>query len=158
MKKIFLTVAVIASASMAFVSCKKDDNSDNGNYTSLNAVLANAGPQTKTFVVDAATGGTFYGNKYVFVFPPSVFRTPTGGVVTGNVTVSVLEVLRKSEMLFARMLPVSNGNQLRSSGELKITASQNGQELRLQQGNPIEIRIPQGGIDGNGMEFFRAPR
>ena len=112
-------------------------------------------PQTKSVSIDAATGGTFRGNSGTrYQFPPNAFVTQAGLPVTGAVDVRVIEALTHSQMMFGKMLPVSNGQGLVSGGEARVQAFQNGQELRIAPGATYRINMPYGGANGANMQRF----
>jgi hypothetical protein len=121
----------------------------------LGAVMASLAPQYKEVTINAATGGTFRGNSGTrYVFPPNSFVTQTGLPVTGNVQVRVVEVLDEADMLFSGVLPSSNGEPLLSGGEVFVGATQGGQPLAMAEGKSYEARMPQAGVDANGMGLF----
>ena len=156
MKKLLLPAALAATVVATMYGCKKDTTTpvNTDNYTSLRTAWSAQAPASKSFTVDAASGGSFYGTSCRYVFPANAFRTLAGASVTGSVTVEVQEMLKPSDMIFSRILPVSNGQQLISGGEVSVNASQNGQKLLLKDYSTMQIQIPQFGNGGTGMGFF----
>ncbi len=155
MKRIFYSTIVLIGSAIAFSACNKnEDSNDQPKYATVRAAMETVAPKPVTFNVDAATGGNFLIGKSRLIIPPGAFKTTFGTAVAGIVNVEVLEVLTKSDMTFSRILPVSNGDQLVSAGEFWVRAKQNGSQLLLQNGTPIEIRVPQFGMTAAGMQFF----
>jgi len=162
MKRPIVTGAVITVfAALAFTACKKEDkNGGNGSnptgpYSSVSQVYTELRTPSKTVTIDAATGGSFRGLKGTrFIFPANAFRTAAGAGVTGSVQVEVREMLDHSDMIFSKLLPVSNNNPLISGGEVWVNATQNGQKLYLKNNTYFRANIPYDGNNGNGMLLF----
>lgn len=155
MKRLHVAALWATGLALCLSACKGKDKEEPGLYGDLSSARASVAPQPVTFTVDAATGGVFQGRRYRYAFQPNAFRTPAGATVTGAVTVEALDVFSPSEMIFSRIMPVSNGDGLVSGGEVRILASQNGQQLRMAPGMPVDVRMPQDGNNTAGMEFFR---
>ncbi len=151
MKKIIAATALLAACVGA---CKKD-NKNTSIYT-LQSVYASLAPTERVVTVDAVAGATFRsavtGVRYII--PANAFQNSAGTLVTGNVQVYVTEYLKKSDMLFSGVLPISNGEPLISGGEVQFRAKQNGQELWLAPGKKVQMNIPQGGQPRDGMMLF----
>lgn len=158
MKKSISILALGAMAISSLVSCRKETNVSTvtGPYSSMQSIYSLLRLQPKTMLIDAATGGSFYGNSGTrYIVQPSSFLTATGANVTGNVTMQVCEYLQKGDMMFSKMLPVSNGEPLVSGGEISVTATQDGQSVFLKPYHTIQAMVPQGGIAPTDMVFFR---
>src|SRR4051812_42251522 len=121
----------LAIAALCIAACGKTYNpgpdpsgEPGGNYTMASA-MAELMVAPRTVTIDAGTGGTFNGNSGTrYSFPPNAFKTATGVIVTGNVAIQVSEYLKKSDMLFSGMLPISGGEPLLSGGEINVAATQ----------------------------------
>ena len=121
----------------------------------MDAVFGMLSLQPKTLTVDAAIGGSFYGNSGTrYIFYGNTFQTATGASVTGNMQIEVTEYLNKGDMLFSKMLPISNNEPLISGGEISVVATQNGQPVYLKYMNTFQAHIPQPGGAPSGMEIF----
>ncbi len=156
MKKVLIASFSIALFSAA--SCTKPKESVSGTYSSLATVFSDIAPKSKITIIDAAAGGSFYGNSGVrYVFPPNSFRTATGGTVTGNVSIQTTEYLSKSDMILSGVLPISNGQPLISGGESYIKASQGNTELFMAAGKNYTINFPQKSTPLAGMGLFFSP-
>lgn len=113
------------------------------------------------FTVDAASGGIITGSQGTKVnFPPNVFGL-NGSPVTGNVTVQLIEIYDKSDIILKNMSTLgerSNGDKeaLKSAGEFFIDAKQGANELELLGMIEVTSRnVAPGDMDWN-MKLFRA--
>jgi len=144
---------------LAFTSCKKGDGQNtavNGPYTSLSDVYGKLAPTPKTTSISVSSGGTVTasgGTRYVF--PPNAFVTSTGASVTGSVQVVVNDWLNRADMIFGKVIPISNGNSLESGGQAYVSVTQNGQEVFMKPGSRYEMKLPQFGKTVSGMDLFR---
>lgn len=113
------------------------------------------------FQVDAVAGGTITGAGNVQVsFGPDAFRKPNGAAVTGQVEVSLLEVLDVHDMIWYNAQTVGNDNGtvriLKSGGAVRVTARQGAQELVLGPGG-MSVVVPTTDYDPN-MQLFTEDR
>lgn len=109
----------------------------------------------RTIVFTPATGGSFYGNSGTkYTFPANAFQTVSGGSVTGTIQLDVTEYVKRGDMIFSRVLPVSNGEPLVSGGEILVTATQGSTKLMLKPGVTYTADVPQLGAISTGMQFF----
>jgi len=155
----FFAIALIAG-------CKKDNPSDPispsptpvaGRTVFEQFVANNMANATQTYSVNATTGGQVMGNKGTqLIFEPNAFRQLDGSLVTGTVTVKLVEVLSIGDMIWLNKQTIGNDNgtlkMLRSGGELGLTASQGGNFLRIAPGGLV-AKIPTSTGDTN-MELF----
>ncbi len=161
MKKLFIPFVLLL---LLTDSCKKkeDNNGTTGNttvyktYGSMDEIYAELSLKPKAVTFDAATGSKFYGNSGTqYVFQPNCFQDATGASVTGTVRVEVTEWMKKGDMIFSKMLPISNEQPLMSAGEIYVQATQGGQEIFLKPGFQFQANIPQGGPVDSAMIVFR---
>ncbi len=111
-------------------SCGKTYNSGKGPFTDIQAALDSQKVSARTNIIDATAGGSFTNESGVqFVFPPNAFKNSAGDIVSGNVDISSAVYMKKSDMIFSKLYPVSNGQPLISGGEYFMRPSQNGVEL-----------------------------
>jgi hypothetical protein len=87
-------------------------------------------------------------------FKENSFVTQGGNPVTGSVDVFVKEVATPGEMILCDLPTMANGRLLESGGEYNITASQNGNQLKLAPGKYVKIEIPHRGNNMSGMQVF----
>lgn len=164
-----LRVCVVA-VSLCIFGCKKEkeniipttNNSGNNNnpkpkptYNNVGEVFKLLEVKPKTVIIDANKNETFYGSSGTrYIIPANALEKMDGSPVSGNVEVTVREFLTKGDMIFSKMLPVSNGQPLISGGELDIKATQNGQPLRIKDGMVFTANIPQAHTADPAMIFF----
>jgi len=111
----------------------------------------------QTFSVNALAGGSITGADGVQItFMPGAFQTQLGGVVNGTVTVKLVEALTVGKMLLINKQTVGAQSSvlkpLTSGGQFRLTASQNGQPMKLTAGGSFVI-VP-ANIPDPQMELF----
>jgi hypothetical protein len=89
-----------------------------------------------------------------YVFSANAFQTAAGVSVTGQVQLQLSEYLQKGDMIFSKMLPVSNDEPLLSAGEVNVVATQNGQPVYLKAGSPFTALVPQTITPPANLAFF----
>ncbi len=141
------------------VSCKKKDDTNSVpvyvTYSSLDTIYKMMQVPSKFVSVDGATGGVIIGNSGTkYVIPSGCLQDSLGNSITGAVIFEVAEYLNKGDMIFSRMLPVSNGEPLFSAGEIYINAMQGPLKVYLKPGCTCTASIPQGKTPEPGMSFF----
>lgn len=163
MTKKLVTVALLSVIAVA--SCKKSTTSvtvepppvDSTMYYtySMNSIYTSLKNQPKTVTFNPAVGGQVVGNSgTVYSFPANAFQPASGGSVSGNITLMLTEYLSKGDMIFSRVMPVSDGRALISGGELLVEAKQGGTQLYLRPGYTFTAAVPQKGIVSTGMSFY----
>jgi hypothetical protein len=157
---------LLLGIALAFTSCKKDTTPNPDSPAPIpsgidlkNFFKSNEASKVQTFTIDAANPISITGqNGTVITFSPYSFETPSGQNVTGNVTIQLIELFDKGEMILTNKPTMANFNgglaPLVSGGEFKVTASQNGETLLLKNGASyyVEVDAPNG-VDPN-MELF----
>lgn len=152
---------------VALASCKKNEDPKvsptptptptPGTYSSLAKAFAEVAPQPKTVTINAAAGGTFYGNSGTrYIFMPNSFINSAGTVVSGNIDIEVLECTNEADMIFGKMLPMSRGEMLYSGGEIRVRATQAGSSINIRSGYRYTVKMPTNvGVATSGMDVFR---
>ncbi len=142
-------------------SCKKPDTtpttvSTYPTYSSMDAIYKSLEVKPKYVTVNGATGGTFYGTSGTrYVIPPNCLKDGAGNPVTTNVQFEVAEYLKKGDMVFSKMLPLSNGEPLLSGGQISIKATLSGMPIYLKSsGCNFTATIPKDKDTTTGMQFF----
>ncbi|MCA6361662.1 MAG: hypothetical protein IM638_01365 [Bacteroidetes bacterium] len=148
MKKIIPLLCIAAFVMQAFTGCRREP--DTLTYSSrseafLNAFYDRHKPRTESFSFSASAGYTHTTQKgTVVVIPPNAFVDQNGQPYNSTVTVSITDLYKKSEMLFADMHTVTTGGLLlESAGEFNIKAVNSIQvPLELAPGAFIRIEQP----------------
>lgn len=146
-------------------ACKKSEpdpiqfnsgGGNNGGSLTRDKVFQDLEQKPQSFTLDAASGGTIKGLKGTTVkFFPNSFVTQSGASVTGNVDIKLEEFVSRGDMIFSKMLPISNGQALNSGGEYILKITQNGNPVRMAPFMQFEVKLPQNGRDElNGMQVF----
>lgn len=162
MKKQHSLLAITLVLSLFLLNCKEKQNiipttkPPTPTYSSLDEVFLKQGLQYKTVMIDAGKDASFYGNSGTrYEISANSLVAMDGTPITGEVKVEVCEYLNNGDMIFSKMLPISNGQPLISGGELDIKASQLGQPLRLDDGKTFTANVPQIKAPDPDMQFFR---
>lgn len=171
MKKMKFIVLAMLGVTLATVSCKKDkiepgtttpeDPIESPSAQELRSFFTNnLNSHKQNFTVDASNVMNITGSKgSQLTFSPNSFEDQNGNVVSGNINIEFIELFTKAEMMMSKMPTMGQlpGNQIApliSGGQFKITASQNGEALKLVNGYGYSAVIPApNGIDPN-MEIF----
>lgn len=147
-----LYLFLIATGIACWSGCADEPIQLNGNlYTSLSEVYDQIAPPIQTFTLNANTGGMITAQKGTTIeFPPNAFIDPMGNMVSGNVTVTIIEVLTEADMITSGIYPVNtNGDMLSSGGEIYINVTQDGMRLSMAYGQYYELNIPANGNTTN---------
>jgi len=137
------------------VACRKEKNNNSGPVYTMYSAFTEVAPKEMIQNIEAATGGSFRGNSGSrYIIPANAFVNSAGTIITGTVQIHVTEYLRKADMLFSGIIPISNGAPLISGGEVYITANQFGNRLWLAPGKTFQVNMPQGGTPAAGMFLF----
>jgi len=159
-----LSVVILASC-LFLVNCKEKENiipttptttPSGNNYYFIDEIFEELKSRPKTITIDAGKDASFYGNSGTrYMLQANSLTTMDGTGVTGDVQIEVTEYLDRGDMIFSKMLPISNGSVLESGGELSINARQSGKPLRLAPGSTIQANVPQKGTPDPEMVYFR---
>lgn len=161
MKKTILFAATISIiAALSLTSCKKSDvkvpQNNTADLEKVQAFFDTHKPKYESHSLDAAAGGTITlssGTK--LTFPPNAFKNGST-TVTGNVTITALDILKPSSMILGDKPTITNdGQMLESFGEIIVRANQNGNELQLNNnanGKPAVVPVALAvGLGGDGQ-------
>ena len=87
---------------------------------------------------------TIVSNKGIsYTFGANTFINSTGNPVSGNFTIELVEALTKKEMmLLNRPTFTHSGRLLVSGGVVYLNATQNGQQLSINDSSPVNVSIP----------------
>jgi hypothetical protein len=144
MKATLLSAAILTTALVSITACKKDKSTPN--YAKADEFMASHAIKEQSFTGNAGTGFTLTGEKGTKItFAPNAFVDGNGNTVSGNVTVTLKEVLSKKDVLFSGVLTESNGQLLESGGEILVKAQKDGAALRVNpalQNDGARVEIP----------------
>jgi hypothetical protein len=144
MKATLLSAAILTTAIVSITACKKDKSTPN--YAKADDFLASHAIKEQSFTGNAGAGFTITGEKGTKVtFAANAFVDGNGNAVSGNVTVTLKEVLSKKDVLFSGVLTESNGQLLESGGELLVKAQKDGAALRVNptlQNDGVRVEVP----------------
>ena len=165
MKTKVLLFSVLAAA-LLIVGCRKDGTNDDPAPSPTPS--SNAGvfrswfaqhveDAAQLFAINASVGGEVEGTDGVtLIFEPNAFLHADGTPVSGAVEVSLVEALTIGDMIWLNKQTVGNDNgtlrMLRSGGEIRVLATQGGEELRVVDGGMLVV-VPAESIDP-AMELF----
>lgn len=141
MKNLTLTLIALIVITTLF-ACKKDRGNDE---TKLSLAEFNAKFSVPTQKFNGTAGAAFSitGAKGMkFDFPANAFLDASGNPVTGNVVISLKEVLSKRDIVLSGKATQSNGHLLITGGEFQILAMQNGQTLKLNPAVAVAAKVP----------------
>jgi hypothetical protein len=145
---------------MTISSCEKGDPNPTTpeTFPSVQAFLDTREPKAETFLVSAATGGTFTTDKgSTLTIPANAFVDQSGQPVTGNVSVRLKEVFSNSDIMFSGIFPQVQGMVLNSGGEFFLSAANGSVPLRLADGVDLDLSIPAQAVDQGMLLFWGGP-
>lgn len=134
----FIALIVIST----LFACKKDKPTTDAKL-SLTEFNNKFSVPTQKFNGNATASFSITGTKGMkFDFPANAFLDAAGNPVTGNVVISLKEVLSKRDIVLSGKVTQSNGQLLITGGEFEILASQNGQALKLNPAVAVAVNVP----------------
>lgn len=141
MKNLTLTTLIVVSL---LTACKRDQfNNVDPKSLSLSEFNAKFSVPTQSFNQVAGTAFTITGAKGIKLeFPSNAFLDATGNAVTGNIKLTLKEVLSKRDILLSGKFTESNKQLLVSGGEFQVLAMQGSQLLKLNPAATVNISVP----------------
>jgi hypothetical protein len=98
---------------------------------------------SQTFDIDGKQDNVVEGeNGTVIVCPKGCFLNRRGEIVEERVKIELSEALALEDMLLSNLTTTSNGQQLETGGMIYFNATANGEQLAINDDNPIRIEIP----------------
>ncbi len=140
-------------------SCKRSNDGLNtvtpGGYPTLDEIFARTSVPATTLSFKVSSGADFFskGGTHIYI-PRDAFQTYTGAIVTGSVDVKVVDWVQKGDMVFSKVLPLSNNQPLATSGQIYLEITQNGRPVRLRKDYYAIIIFPQYGLMGSNDELY----
>jgi hypothetical protein len=93
-------------------------------------------------------------NNFNVSFGPNTFAYSNGSSVSGNFTIEIIDALTKKEMMMLNRPTFTNSGQLLvSGGVIYLNAHQNGQQLSINDNEPVMVSIPSNN-NNDEMQFF----
>lgn len=130
-------MAFFAISILALSACKKD-NPDNNNsaapvyHSSQAALFDKYAPKAQKFTIDADITASLTLPQFTyFNFMPGTFVDQDGNQVKGKIDLEIIEVYKKSDMIFSHINTSTYPDSLllESGGMYYLSAKQNGKEL-----------------------------
>lgn len=151
------SAAYVLLISASFAACKKEKETPKATTYDIKEAKkffeANA-PRYENFTVDASTGGLITTSKGTKInFPANAFKKANGQIVSGNVSVSVKDIFKASDMLLGNRPTNSGSNMLISYGEMTVKANQGTDELQLN--TPAQVQVPAAPKPAANGQFLR---
>jgi hypothetical protein len=145
MKTTLLSAALLATVIAIVPACKKNKDAAPV-YERADAFMERHAIPTQTFTGNAATGFMITGAKGTTInFAANALVDGSGNPVTGNVTITLKEVLSKKDVIFSGMFTESNGQLLESGGELLVKAQKDGVDVFINpqmKENGVRVEVP----------------
>lgn len=143
MKKLLLTMLTVSAVTVLFISCKKEIQGVQPDFLKSTDFWKDVGPNHQTFSINAASGGTITGAKGTkLTIPAGAFMDANGNILNEIVSLDLVEIPAKKDILFSGIFTEANGQALVSGGEFLVEArKKNGEALQL---NPQFAAGPQG--------------
>ena len=155
MKNLLLTSTIIVSLLAA--SCKKEEPQPEPVPTTSNLgglFDQNVTDAKQNFTINASIYNEIIGDNGVKIMvPANSFEDANGNIVSGNVTLELIEVLDQTSMIMMNKPTTSNGGILVSGGQIKLTASQSGSQLFLADNAYLDVMVPTTNADPNMLLF-----
>ena len=112
-------------------------------YESMNSYYDSKKQQEQNFEIDSAGSGPIVGNQGTKLWvSKEKLMFPNGYSVQWPYTVKLIELYTPKDMLYYQMPNVSNGGLLTTSGEVRVRAFKNSQELVLRPDCTWTVEMP----------------
>ncbi|MBL7900058.1 MAG: hypothetical protein JNJ99_16070 [Crocinitomicaceae bacterium] len=152
--KNLLLISIIGTG-LIFTGCKKDEVPPPAPTSNLSNVFNdNLDDAKQSFTINASTYNQFTGaNGVIVAIPANSFEDASGNIISGNVSIQLIEILDQSSMILMGMPTTSNGDILVSGGQMNLTATQNGNIVYLADNAYVSVMVPTTQFDYN-MQLF----
>ncbi|MFT5513752.1 MAG: hypothetical protein ACI8SE_002161 [Bacteroidia bacterium] len=144
MKKLLTKILGLSILAFTLMQC----TSNNSEYNSTPKFHPNDPFQetivpSQNFEIDTKGDNVIEGkNGTIVVIPKECFMNSNGETVSGKVKIELAEALSLDQMLFSNLTTTANDKLLETDGMIYINASANGEQLTVDNNNPIYIEIP----------------
>jgi len=154
MKNLLLTSTVVLS--LLAMSCKKEEPQPQPQPTSnLEGLFdQNIIDAKQNFTINSSIYNEIVGENGVKIMvPANSFEDANGNIVSGNVSLELIEILDQKSMILLNKPTVSNGEILVSGGQIKLTVTQSGNKLYLSDGAALNVMVPTANPDPQMLLF-----
>lgn len=127
-----LTVTTIVNS-----SCKKDrieppEEESLNEYNSVNQYMDTKKQQEQEFVINGPTNDTLTGNQGTKIYGgKNCLEDANGDTIDYPFSIHLVELYTPKDMIYWQMPTVASGNVLETDGEIRVRATENGQDLFL---------------------------
>lgn len=143
-------ILAITFLPVLFISCSKEVGLSTGDITEF---INNLESPVQTYEIELNGTKSIRTDNAAIFFDEDDFVDLSGNIVTGTIQVEVLELLTKGQILLYGFPSSSNGKLLESAGEFRITASQDGQQIYLREGEQYALYLSSEDLEEE-MELF----
>jgi hypothetical protein len=156
-------IAIGVGISLLFTACDPSKTINQNNTISDQLKLVNtfsdqALKPTKVTITNSVGASIVGPGQSRLIIQPNTFINTNGQIITGDINIEFTDYSNRSDMIFSRILPISNNNPLISGGEYNLVATQNGAAVFISSSKPIEVKIPQFGLLSTDMSFFKGEK
>jgi hypothetical protein len=156
MKKIIKSLVSLSLIWM-IVSCEKDEitsTTSNKKQFDMNSFFSQVAPTRQSFTITAGQVQQIQGAKGTIVrFNANSFKRSNGQILnSGTVTIILQEMLTAPEMILANKTTTSNGQLLKSGGQILLKAYLGNEELLVNAASKPTVEIPT--KTGDAMNLF----
>ncbi len=106
------------------------------------------------YLVNTKQNDTIVGSKGATIYiPANSFILPNGSAPNGEVEITLMEYKTNADAILNNLSTICNGKILESGGMLNITASFEGEKLKIKDGKALKVEMPSNNIKTD-MQVF----
>jgi len=158
---ILLIVTALSIATILNTSCKKDrieppeEEESLNEYNSVNQYLDTKKQDEQDFEITSSSNDTLTGNQGTRIYgSKNCLQDVNGDTIDYPFFIHLVELYTPKDMIYWQMPTVASGNILETDGEIRIRATQNGQDLTLTC--PYAFEMPNSAPNSNMTLFTGA--
>jgi hypothetical protein len=153
-KNILIAVTVTV-VQVLILSCHKNGSTSTSGGGQLAGFFQQTQVPSQSFTITGGQFNNITGSKgtQLYIYAGSLLHQ-NGSAVTGSVQVQLQEIYSHGDMILSNATTTSDSFLLQSGGEIYLTATQNGETLRISHNNPIGVNMPITGSGLSGMQRF----
>ncbi len=135
-KKLLIPLTILIAAILINTSCKKDriepPEETLNEYNSVNSYLDTKKQDEQDFEITGPSNDTITGNQGTKIIGgKNCLQDANGDTIDYPYTIHLVELYTPKDMIYWQMPTIAGGNILETDGEIRIRATQNGQNLSL---------------------------